>query len=108
MTTYVPDTNKDCIEKTISNLFSNQQLLNSKQNKTRSYIRTVHGIKHHDKIIENGPNGKNDQKYSKTIYSYIFLKKRYQFNSEKEAKDQKPVTTYVPDINDDCIKKTIS
>ena len=29
---------------------------------------------------------------------------RYHFNSEKEAKDRKTVATYVPDINNDCIK----
>ena len=47
---------------------------NKISNQIRSQIRSVHGTKHHDKIIENGPNGKNDQKYSKTIYSYILKK----------------------------------
>ena len=57
VTTYVPDTKKDCIEKTISYFFRNQQLLNSKQNEARSHIRRVHDIKHQETtILTIGPN----------------------------------------------------
>ena len=76
VTTYVPDINNDCIKKINFKHFlamAKFQVANQNKisNQIRSQIRRVHGTKHHDKIIENGPNGKNDQKYSKTIYSYI-------------------------------------
>ena len=45
--------------------FSNQQLLNSKQNKTRSYIRMVHGIKHQETKFTIGLNHRKRPKIFK-------------------------------------------
>ena len=93
LTSCVPDINDDCIKKTISSTFLSigkfQAANETISNQIRSKIRRVHGTKHNEtKIFTNGPNDKNNQTYSETIYSYN-LKKRYQCNSEKDAKDQK-------------------